>query len=221
MKKQIRYLVMFLFLVSICFYIYHSICILLADIYHYPVKNIVITHKKNTDISKLQAAKDYIHFSIKLRPEKAEFHEYLARVYFLLALANQNKNKQFYQYINASYQQSLTASKLRPKWPYSWANMALMKSYLHQFDATFLYSIDKAIMNGPWEIASNQNIAQAIFNGWSELSKQVQLKGISALERVYQQDRTSALDLIVYYQQLNNICIYMKNKKIRQEKACI
>ena len=72
--------------------------------------------------------------------------------------------------ISKAYLAHKETIKLRPHWPYSWANLALIKSDLQQFDVEYLYAVNQAERYGPWEIASNKALVQAGFNGPPKLN---------------------------------------------------
>ena len=212
---------LFACLLSILSYlIYMAVIIALADISHYPVKNILAKKSESISEKAAQTAQQKISTSIKLRPGNAEYREYLGRIYYLRALNNQADPTKYRQYLDLAYQEHHRATQLRPQWPYSWANMALIKSRLQQYDVVFLYSVQQAIEYGPWEISSNQGLVQAIFSGWDHMSTQIQQRGINALERIYQQDRQAARTLLKHYQLSLEVCPKISNDKLRADKVC-
>ncbi len=79
-----------------------------------------------------------------------------------------------------TYRQSTQA---RPHWPYSWANLALMKARLNEFDAEYHTALEQAIAFGPWENAVNISIAEAGMLGWFSLSKAQQQAIIANIQR--------------------------------------
>ena len=170
MNKALKLILSIPLIVLCCWIIFHATKIALADISHYPLKYFIEKLKPTElpDLKILEKLQEKIQYSIDLRPNSAEYLEYIGRIYYLKALRQQRAasfeirskaQNSFRLALNAH----IKATKLRPKWPYSWANLALIKSHLKEFDQQFLNAIDLAIKNGPWEIASNNAISQAGF----------------------------------------------------------
>jgi hypothetical protein len=209
--------------VSITAYLaYQAAKIALADISHYPVKNAIA--KSTTDnplsLEKLENLETKTLHSIKLRPNNGEYREYLGRLYYLKAIQNQDSTKLFFDNIQLAYDSHRKASQLRPQWPYSWANMALMKSHLNQFDAGFIHSFNQAEKFGPWEISSNITIAQAGLNGWTHLNPAMQDKTVQAIERIHQQQPHQARFLLKNYDLTYVVCARTKDLKLAESKVC-
>ncbi len=68
----------------------------------------------------------------------------------------------------ALYQQSL---RRRPQWPYTWARLALLKTYRGEFDAEYRAAIIQATHLGPWEPDVHIHIAEAGLSGWFTLDR--------------------------------------------------
>ena len=202
--------------------IYQGAQIALADISHYPVKSAISKNTANTPLSleELASLEEKIQYSIKLRPNNGEYREYLGRIYYLKAQHNYDDYPLFIKDIKLAFDSHRKASQLRPQWPYSWANMALMKSHLQQFDAGFIHSVNQAIKYGPWEISSNQAIVQAGFTGWGRLSRQMQIKITAALERIYLQQPHQAKTLLIEYKMAAELCPQLQTVKFLEDKIC-
>ncbi len=223
MIKSIKLTVIGLLLILCSWMTYHAFKIALADISHYPVKHF-LEKLKPTELPKISTLSKQltkIQYSIDLRPKNAQYLEYLARLHYLMALQQQKIPTKSYLLISEkNLRQALNAhvkaTQLRPKWPYSWANIALVKSHLQEFDQQYTDAIDQAIATGSWEIASNNAISQAGFNGWDTLNDNFKLKTVRALERVYQQRKSTAIEIANYYQRANEICSLLLNEGFRK-----
>ncbi len=227
MNKALKLILSIPLIVLCCWIIFHATKIALADISHYPLKYFIEKLKPTElpDLKILEKLQEKIQYSIDLRPNSAEYLEYIGRIYYLKALRQQRAasfeirskaQNSFRLALNAH----IKATKLRPKWPYSWANLALIKSHLKEFDQQFLNAIDLAIKNGPWEIASNNAISQAGFNSWQELDASYKTKVVSALERVYQQRKSTAIGILNYYQRQGEVCSLIEDEDFLREKSC-
>jgi len=201
---------------------YQAAVIALADISHYPVKS-AIAKASSTElpsIETLNSLEEKIQLSITLRPNNGEYREYLGRLHYLKAHHNLNAPELFHANITQAYNNHRKASQLRPHWPYSWANMALMKSHLNQFDVGFLHSFNQAEKYGPWEISSNIAISQAGLNGWEHLSDTMQKRTIKALERVYQQQKHKARTILSDYKMAAVICPRVEIAQLKSDRVC-
>jgi len=201
---------------------YQAATIVLADISHYPVKNAIA--KSTTDhplsFEQLESLETKTLYAIKLRPDNGEYREYLGRLYYLKAIQHTDSPHLFFDNIQLAYDTHRKASQLRPNWPYSWANMALMKSHLNQFDAGFMHSFNQAEKFGPWEISSNITIAQAGLNGWTYLNPAMQDKTVQAIERIHQQQPHQARFLLKNYDLTYFVCARTKDLKLAESKVC-
>jgi hypothetical protein len=227
MIKALKLTLSALLIILCSWMIINAAKIALADISHYPIKYF-IERLKPTDlpeISTLKKLQTKIQYSIYLRPNNAEYLEYIARIYYLMALKQRRartveskiaSEKSFRSALEAH----IKATRLRPKWPYSWANIALVKSRLKEFDQQYLDAIDYAVQNGPWEIASNNAVSQAGLNGWHTLDNNFKAKTIAALERVYQQRQSTAIEILNHYHRLKEVCSLIKNENFLKEEGC-
>jgi len=222
MIKSLRILSASLLIALCCWAIYHAAKMALADVVHYPVKNWIEDPNLNIPVAanELDKAQEKIDRAIEFNPNNAEYYEYQARIYYLRAISNHTDSKIFHQQIYNAYQSHKKALELRPQWPYSWANLALMKSQMQQLDVEFLYAVNQAVKYGPWEIASNESIVQAAFLHWNVLSETMQHKTVDALERIYQQTPNTARNLVNHYTLAGKICPKLKLAKFIKDRTC-
>jgi len=212
-----------LVLISLCAWsIYHAGKLAIADVLHYPVKSWIETIDTSNSISPEEFDKVQVKIlrSISFNPNNAEYQEYLGRIHYLRAVNNYQDTKLFRDNIQQAYLAHKQAIKLRPEWPYSWANLALMKSHLQQLDVEYLYAVNQAVRFGPWEISSNEALVQAGFNGWARLSQNSQKITVAALERVYQQSPQTTRQLIRHFGNEAHVCLLITLDKFKADKVC-
>ena len=222
MTKYIKIFTLLL-TVSLCSWaIYHAGKLAIADVFHYPVKSWFesIDTTKSILAHDLDQAESKILLSISFNPDKADYQEYLGRIHYLRAINNYQDARLFRDNIQQAYLAHRQAIRLRPQWPYSWANLALMKSHMQQLDVEFLYAVNQAVRYGPWEISSNEAVVQAGFNGWAQLSENSQTITVKALERVYQQSPKTARQLIIHFGNQGEVCSMIKIDKFKADKVC-
>ena len=63
-----------------------------------------------------------------------------------------------------------TALAYRPNWPFSWANVALTKSMLHQLDDEFDQALNRVMIHGPYESGVLLRVISTGIGNWSALS---------------------------------------------------
>ena len=63
-----------------------------------------------------------------------------------------------------------TAARLRPLFPYGWANLALAKHHAGEADAEMWHAFDQAMANGRQEIGVERMLAELAFARWAELT---------------------------------------------------
>ncbi len=222
MIKSFKFFIALLLICLCSWATYHAARLAIADVLHYPVKSWLKTvdSTKPLSVHELEKAETKILRSISFNPNNAEYREYLGRIHYLRAINNFQDASLFRKNIHQAYLAHKKAIKLRPQWPYSWANLALMKSHLQQFDVEYLYAVNQAVRFGPWEISSNDALAQAGFNGWAQLSEKSQNITVDALERVYQQSPKTARKLIRHFANQDYVCSKIRLDKFKADKIC-
>ena len=222
MIKSLK-LVVNVFVISLsAWVIYHAGRLAIADVIHYPVKSWIESVGVTQSISEsdLDKAEDKILRSISFNPENAEYQEYLGRIHYLRAISNYQDGSLFQENILKAYLAHKQAIRLRPQWPYSWANLALMKSHLQQLDVEYLYAVNQAVRFGPWEISSNEALVQAGFNGWNKLTVNSRKITINALERIYQQEPKAARRLLEHFSKQTTVCPLLTVEKFSKDRVC-
>ena len=58
---------------------------------------------------------------------------------------------------------------LRPRWPYTWSALALLKYKMSELDQKFRLALNNATELGSWEPYVQKIIAEIGLNSWSEL----------------------------------------------------
>ncbi|MCJ8341133.1 MAG: hypothetical protein MJK10_21940 [Pseudomonadales bacterium] len=222
MIKSVKVVIILLIISLSAWVIYHAGRLAIADVIHYPVKSWIESVDANEPVSgaELDKAEDKILRSISFNPDNAEYQEYLGRIHYLRAIGNFHDGSLFQENIQKAYLAHKQAIKLRPKWPYSWANLALIKSHQQQLDVEYLYAVNQAVRFGPWEISSNEALVQAGFNGWLKLSKNSQQITIDALVRIYQQTPKAARKLLAHYSAQDTVCPLLTLEKFKKDKIC-
>jgi hypothetical protein len=105
------------------------------------------THKV-TSVEQWQEAFDAIARSQSLHPNNPHNFTLKARLYERRGLSEftENASEDFHRALKLHYQ----AAKLRPLWPYTWAEMAGLKIRLNEVDGDLAFYIERAMATGPY-----------------------------------------------------------------------
>jgi len=220
MKKAIKPTFLAFMMLVLTWGIYQSVRVSLADIKHYPIKHWMQENHPKANNEELTKYIDKAKSAIKTNPNNSDTREYLARLYYLRALNNDKQPDLYRADLIQAYIQHKTAIKHRPQWPYSWANLALVKAHLQQLDSEFDTAIEMTKKYGPWEIASNNAIVQALLTHWQQITPEQQATAIAALERIFVQHQQTARSLLKHYKLQTVICPRFKEEKFREDKTC-
>ena len=216
-----RLLITFPLVLSLLFAIAVTFRFGIADLYAYSPRQSLEHWQKSekapAELELLSAIKS-ITSAISWQPKNAEYRDIEALLYYYQAIQlNQTNNisgfKEMVLKSAASYRQS---TQLRPNWPYSWANLALMKASAQQFDDEYQFSINQAIALGPWENAVNISITEAGLMGWKELNSSTKAAVVENIERTIKRNTPALKQRLIAINKLGMACIHLKASKERK-----
>lgn len=84
------------------------------------------------------------------------------------------------------------ATELRPTWPYTWGDLALIKARLGEVDNELLNALNKAFENGPWRSRVLERITQVGLLTWPQLPEQGRQLTLTAIANGINRDQRSA-----------------------------
>lgn len=61
------------------------------------------------------------------------------------------------------------AAKERPQWPFSWSNLAFMKSLLRQYDSEYYQAVQNTLSYGAYESAALSRVVRSALPIWGQL----------------------------------------------------
>ena len=94
----------------------------------------------------------------------------------------------------------------RPTSPFLWANLALAKLYLDEFDAEFNAALRHADELGPWEPIVQQVVVFAGLAAWQQLEPGVQQALVRTLERGALRNAEKMIQIVKSYRRFDLIC---------------
>ena len=148
----------------------------------------------------------------------AEYWEMQALLHYYQALHNYHSDNQngFASSTELAANGYREAIRMRPNWPYSWANLALMKASVNQFDTEYEQAINQAVMLGPWENAVNISVAEAGMLGWSTLTPDTQAAVMKNIERGIKRNNGVLKKRLSAINKLGLACLYLQGSKARK-----
>ena len=193
----------------------------IADIKAYPARYAIAEWEKDSRFpsqEELDKAIKAINTAISWQPNNPEVSDLKGRLNHYKALISENQLVR-----NSALQEALKSYKhsiaQRPQWPYSWANLALIKAQLGEFDNDYKQAIRQSATNGPWENAVNIAITEAGLIGWRTLSSEEQLLIIENIQRGMRRNLNHIKVIINRYNSRSLICAYLPKDRYRR-KLC-
>ena len=113
----------------------------------------------------------------------------------------------------------LEAIALRPRWPYSWANLVLMKSYLREFDDEYHHALVQAVRFGPWEQSVHITLAQAGAISWGALSREQKRLYADNVQRGIVRSKEAVGAALDSFKKRSVVCAYLK-RSVDQKRFC-
>lgn len=190
--------------------IYLAICWGLADLLTKPASHHLLRWEKpginsetawQTTLTQLQWAND-------LEPENPDLLELIARVHYLPAISNRGIKLQLTS-LQQALDYNLKAIQQRPVSAYTWANIALLKSQLKQYDAQFSMALKQAIVLGQWEPLVQHLVIEAGLVAWYQLPQSTRWLVLAAIERGMLIQPQLIIALINQYQRIYTLCAYL------------
>ncbi len=112
----------------------------------------------------------------------------------------------------------LKAVQQKPVSAYIWANIAIIKFRLRQYDAQFLAALENAYILGAWVPFVQHAIAEVGLAAWYRLPKKFRKKGrtviFATVERGMRKQARLMMTLIKRHKRKYVMCIYGRQKKV-------
>lgn len=198
--------------IAICLWgIYQALCFGIADVIAYKAEYALKTWEKERRLPTLDEA-DYAlgkaSAAISWEPGNPEHRELKAHILTnkTLLLWGQDSTDSLSLEALELYQQS---TQLRPKWPYSWARVALLKAYRNEFDDIFASAVAQAAQQGPWEPGVHKTLTEAGLRGWFQLDPDSRSVIISSLSRGLRLDSKGLAAIVNRHNRRDQVCAYL------------
>jgi len=104
-----------------------------------------------------QAAHDALAAALSLDPTHPTYHHRMGRLYHLRMRMDPLHRQKWGDLAKQDFHASLD---VRPYWPLTWANLALVKRDLAEFDGEMMQALVNAAKYGPWEPGVHEMLAE-------------------------------------------------------------
>ncbi len=111
---------------------------------------------------------DHLEFSkqsIKWSPSNPRYKELRARLLIMQA-AYLSGNQEVFSSLEQMLDLHREAIQERPQWPFSWANLVVVKGLKQEVDDEYRQALYNAMSYGPYEAGAIQRIARSTANNW-------------------------------------------------------
>ncbi len=159
-----------------------------------------------------------INWTRVLESANPEFLEDMASAYFFLYSYGTITPAEKVMALRYSLDYYVKAVKQYPSSASTWANIALVKFYLREYDTQFLVALENATSLGPWEPFVQQAVAEVGLAAWFFFPKQGRKKGqsivLANIERGMQRQAKLMTALIKKYHREKVMCVYGMQKAV-------
>jgi hypothetical protein len=194
---------------------YHAVRMGVADVIAYQAKFQLKSWDKEARLPTAEEAEYALakaSSALVWQPDNAELLELKAHVLTYQALLY--RGDEAFLRLSAEaimlYQQ---ATLLRPKWPYAWANLALLKAYQGEFDPVYNEAVAKAVAFGPWEPGVHKTLARAGLLGWSQLDPTTKNHHVGNIHRGLRFSAKAITQMAARYQNRDQVCAFLPKDK--------
>jgi hypothetical protein len=111
--------------------------------------------------------------------------------------------------------------RARPTSPYTWANLAFVKSRLGTLDDEFYRSIQNAALLGPWEPEVQLLLADIGFRYWNRMPKTAQDTIHAAIHRGLKRQDAKLFELASRYGRIDVMCATPGVSRSKRAMRCI
>lgn len=169
----------------------------------------------------LQGAQLRLERALALTPGDAALAEDLGRLHELRTQGLRASGAAGVAGLNQSLDYLRRSLRGRPTSPYTWANLALVKSRQGALDAEFLRAIERAALLGPWEPEVQLALADIGFRDWARLAPATRAAVHQAMQRGLKRQSDRLFDLATRYGRLDVMCATPGVARSKRALACI
>jgi len=156
-----------------------------------------------------------------LDPGHPSFLEDIARLDELRALPFKAGDAAAHEALRQALELQKQAVRLRPGSPYTWTNVAVLKSRLGDIDREFEGALRNAALLGPWEPAVQITLADLGFRYWNSLAPDTQAALRANTARTLRWQGLAVFNLARRHGRLDVLCVTPGVARLPLARACI
>ena len=157
----------------------------------------------------------------ELDPGQPNYLEDIARLYEVRALPLKAGDALAQEYLRQALDYQRRAVRMRPGSPYTWANIALLKSRLPEPDREFETALRNAALLGPWEPEVQIALADAGFRHWGALAPETRAALNANATRALRRQDAKLFELARRTGRLHVLCAVRGVERSPLARACI
>lgn len=217
MRNTFSRFLIFLLIPIIIYVIYLAICWGIADVYYRPAMNQLRDWAKGNielEINDWENLRIKLNKALSFDPDNPDIHENLALAIegrYSKAIPGDAEAEVFRELALNHYRESI---KLRPVWPYSWSNLALVKYRLRRIDDEFFLALHNAEKLGRWEPAIQRMVTDIGLSLWLKLSEQQRIFIWKAITHSLEKQPKETLEIVKKHGYLDIVCLVNKDKPL-------
>ena len=177
--------------------------------------------RRQPSADELALAHGFLQEARALDPGHPNFLENMARLDELRALPLKAGDASAQAYLHQALVLQRQAARLRPGSPYTWANVAVLKSRLAETDREFESALRHAALLGPWEPVIQTTLANLGFRHWSLLAPETQSALRANAARALHWQSAAMFDLARRTGRLDVLCALPGVARFPLARACI
>jgi len=154
-------------------------------------------------------------------PRQPNYLEDLARLYEYRALPLSAGDPLAQEYLRRALEYQREAIRRRPGSPYTWANIALLKTQLSEPDREFEIALRNAARLGPWEPQVQITLADTGLRNWNTLAPETRAALRANVTRALRWQDAKLFELARRTGRLNVLCASPGVQRSPLARACI
>lgn len=175
----------------------------------------------STTLDQLKEVERKLQFALRLEPHSPAIHDDLGRLYSLATKIKTISGQKRREYGKLAMQQYRKALTYRPAYPYTWVNLALMKTWFGQVkDREFHAAFSNGIKYGPWEPKLQRHLVSIGLSHWMWLDKELRQATQLVLNRGMKIQPQQILKIARKKRKLHLLCQLNLTEGRLVEKAC-
>lgn len=190
----------------------------ISDLNAYPVRYDIQRWQSDSRLpSREELSKTHVALQSSIHwNQDPELYDYQGRLFHYEALISENNLLKTTALRNA-LESFRHANTLRRQWPYSQANIALMKAMLGEFDQEYRQMLKLSASHGPWENGVNLALTEAGLLGWSTLNKQDKQLIVENIQRGIRRNMKHMKIIINRYNKRSLVCASIRRDRYQKQ----